>query len=240
MDEWVCILMDSRVVHAWTIANDKDARRRTSSSSVAVSLIVTGFLVVRDVEDTHRGLGHQHLHHPLLLHQSPLLQHHVQRVQKRVERRVERQHEDGHPNVDLARDRESLSRQQAQQTDGEPAQEVRHGDGDQPTRDAQILGLPGAAVCGDAVGSDGGVDGGLPGGDEEEENEVEDDDDAEGVAAAFKVVPGDGQRDADAGLAVELPVGRGGQQGDRSQNKPDDPQTKGSYFSRTFLEVQAM
>ena len=68
----------------------------------------------------------------------PFLLCHVQRVQEGVERRVERQHEDGHGYVDLARDGSSGGGQQAQQADGEPAEEIGNNDHRQSARDLYV------------------------------------------------------------------------------------------------------
>ena len=158
-------------------------------------------------------VGQQHLFQAFLSLPPSPFQDHVDGVEEGVERRVERQHEDGHGHAHRARYREALSRQDAQQADGEPAQEAGHGDGDEAAGDGQVFGLLGRVGGRDGVGADGQEDGHLAGSDEHEEAEVHDDDDAEGVGVAGEVTAADGQRDADARLAVEAPMGEGGQQG---------------------------
>ena len=49
---------------------------------------------------------------------------------------------------------------------------------------------------------------------------------------------GDGQRDADARLAVEVPVGRDGQQGNRGQNQPQARRQSAGQVGRGALEVK--
>ena len=53
-----------------------------------------------------------------------------------------------------------------------------------------------------------------------------------------EVVPGDGQRDADAGLAVETPVGRDGQQRDGGHSQAQGPHHAASQQSGTRTEAQ--
>ena len=53
-----------------------------------------------------------------------------------------------------------------------------------------------------------------------------------------KVVPGDGQRDADACLAVELPVSRGGQQRKEGEQQTEDPHQQAGHERRARAEVQ--
>ena len=172
-----------------------------------------------------------------LFQSSPFLHDGVEGVEEGVECRVDGQHEDGHGHADLARDGSSLRGQQTQETDGEPAEEVGHGHGDEPASDGQVLGAPAAVVDRHAAGVDWPVDEALPHGDEQEEEEVEDDHHAEGVGVAGKRLPGDGQRDADACLAVEVPVGRDGQQRHRGQSQPQAPRESAGQVGRGSLEV---
>ena len=166
-----------------------------------------------------------------------MLQHPVQRVEEGVERRVDGQHEDGHGHADLARHRHVLGGQQTQQANGEPAEEVGHGHGDEAAGDAGVYRLLAALRGGHPVGPDGDVDEGLPGGDQHEEDEVDDDNDGEGVVLAGEVVaPGDGQRDADAGLAVEAPVGGPWEQRGGGQRHPREPDKQTRPAGRGLVE----
>ena len=161
-----------------------------------------------------------------LLLSPPFFHQYVERVEEGVERRVERQHEDGHGHVDLARDGDASRGQQTQQTDGEPAQQVGHDDGDQTTGDDHVLGLS-RRVRRHDVGPDGKADDGLARSDEEDDDEVEDDDDGEGVPASCERLAADGQWETGGALAVELPVPGRGEQGNGSQK--DSFKKKGIY-----------
>ena len=88
------------------------------------------------------------------------------------------------------------------------------------------------------IDANGPVDEQLTDGDENKEDEVENDHHVEGVIAAGKVLPGDGQWDADAGLTVELPVRGAGQQGDSGQKHADDPQVHTSHVRRPPSEAK--
>ena len=146
---------------------------------------------------------------------SPSLEKQVESVEERVECRVDRQYQYGHGHIDLPRHRHAQRRQQSQHADGKPAQEVCGRYGDQAARDPEVAIPPGGHLgnVGHGVAADRDVDGDLAHGDQQEDDEVEHDQQTEGVAVAREGAPGDGQRDADAGLAVEAPVGRGRQQG---------------------------
>ena len=182
---------------------------------------------------------HQRSHEAFLPRPPPLLQDHVQVVQERVQRRVERQHEDGHAHVDLSRDGLTARGQQSQKANGEPAQEVGHGDGEEAASDVQILRLSGRVQRGHSVGADRPEDGGLSGSDQEKDEEVEDDDDPEGVMVTSEVVPGDRQRNADACLAVEAPVGQIGQERNSSNDDTSNPCRSAHHVSGASLEAQA-
>ena len=130
---------------------------------------------------------------------------HVESVEEGVERRVDRQHEDRHDRVDLASDGNTGRRQQTHRTDRKPADKVRHDDGNEATGDDDVLRLQ-ARVRHHEVGLDGKVDDALARSDEKVEDEVENGDDHEGVPLSVERLSGDGQRNADAVLAVILPV----------------------------------
>ena len=149
----------------------------------------------------------------------PLLQHDVERVEKRVERGVERQHEDGHDHVDFARHGRAAGGQHPAKPDGKPAQEVGHNDGEETTSDDSVLCLGVGVGDGHAAGQHRPVDEPLAHSDKQEQHQVADDEDAEGIAVSGEVGPGDGQRDTDAGLAVEAPVGHGWQQRQGGQHQ---------------------
>ena len=155
--------------------------------------------------DLDLQLPHHFLSSSLLSLPAPLLRRCLQRVQDRVERRIEREHEDGGPHVDLARDGGPTSRQQTQNTDREPAAEVRENDDEETTGDDQLL-LSALGLHRDSSSADGPEDEDLAESDDEKECEVEDDEDGEGVAPAGEEATGDGQRETDPRLAVELPV----------------------------------
>ena len=128
-------------------------------------------------------------------------------VEKRVERRVERQHKDGHAHADLARNRNVERCQHSQKANGEPAQEVGHGDGNETSGDGQVSGgrLGGIGHC-DAVDSDGVIDERLASGDQQKQHGVQNDDHPEGISEALEVPSCDWQRDTNTGLLVEFPV----------------------------------
>ena len=136
---------------------------------------------------------------------SPFLFLHVESVEEGVERRVDRQHEDRHSHADLASDGNTGRRQQTHHTDRKPAEKVGHDDGDETTGDDDVLRLP-ACIRHHEVGLDGKVDDALARSDEKVEDEVEDGDHREGVPLSVERLSGDGQRNADAVLAVILPV----------------------------------
>ena len=82
-----------------------------------------------------------------LIFKSPsFLQHDVQCVEEGVERGVEGQHEDGHGHADLSRDGSATGGQQTEQTDGEPAQEVGHGHGQESSGNGEVIGLSGRLI----------------------------------------------------------------------------------------------
>ena len=81
----------------------------------------------------------QELEHLVETATFPLLQDNVDGVKGRVERRVQGQHEDGHGHVDLPGDVQAAGSEEAQNADGEPTQEIRHGHGDQAPRDLHFL-----------------------------------------------------------------------------------------------------
>ena len=147
---------------------------------------------------------------------------HVECVEKRVQGRVERQHEDGDADVDLVGDGHSHGGQQPEQTDGEPAEEVGEDDGGQSAGDGDVSGLPGG-VGGDGVVAHGQEDEHLAHGYQDEQDQVQNAHDGEGILPAVHDVPGDGQRDADARLAVETPVVGHRQQWNRGQSEAHGP-----------------
>ena len=51
-------------------------------------------------------------------------------------------------------------------------------------------------------------------------------------------LPGEWQRDADARLAVEVPVGRDGQQRNRGQNQPQAPRQSAGQVGRGALDMK--
>ena len=89
--------------------------------------------------------------------------------------------------------------QQTQQTDREPAQEVRQSHGDQTAGYPQVVGFLGGVAGGHSVGSDGGADRSLSRGDQQKEDEVEDDHDAVGVVVAGVII-------ARMGSGMQIPV----------------------------------
>ena len=158
--------------------------------------------------------GRDHRYQPVLPGQPALLQQAVDGVEEGVDGRVDGQHEDGHGHVDLAGHADAQGGQHAQQPHGEPAQEVRHGHGEQAARQAALLAGPprAQALCLlQAVLLHRLVDEELAHGDQHEEDEVEDDEQAEGVAVAGEVLARDGQRHADGVVGVEGPVAGVGQ-----------------------------
>ena len=66
------------------------------------------------------------------------LHQHVEGVDEGVQRGVEWHHEDGHSDIELARDGCSCGGQHTQQADREPAQEVRQNYGGQAARNGGI------------------------------------------------------------------------------------------------------
>ena len=180
--------------------------------------------------------------HPVLqaLLATPLRQG-AQRVDERVEHGVERQHEDGHQHVHHLGEGRPGRRQQPHHTHREPAAEVGDDDQEEAPGDGSGSSRGGGVGVGVVVvlapplplllhhpgrhrrsaAAEGEEHHGLADADEDEEQEVEDDENEEGVVVPGERVAGDGQRDADARLAVELPVS--GQQGHRRNEEPQNP-----------------
>ena len=167
-------------------------------------------------------LVHHCLESPRFLPLRAPLPRGVQRVQEGVERRVERQHEDGRHHVDLARDGRAPRRQQPHHAHREPAAEVGEDDEEEAARDGGILPVT-LRPAGHGRVVDGPVDARLAGTDQHEEDKVEADEDGEGVGLSGELLACDGQRQADAGLTVELPVPGDGQQRDQSQQSTESP-----------------
>ena len=179
----------------------------------------------------------QALQQPGLRGLAALFRQQVEGVEERVQRRVEGQHKDGHAHVDVGGDGGAGEGQQAQQADGEPAEEVGQDDGSEAAGDG---GVPAGLLLhlGHGVGPDGAVDEGLAHRDQQEEHQVQHDQHAEGVGVAPELLlAGEGQRDADAGLAVEPPVGRHGQQRDDGQGESGQPRDPTSHQGRLLPEV---
>ena len=150
--------------------------------------------------------GFQALQQIRLLCFLAFLHQHVEGVEEGVQRGVEGQDEDGHSDVELARDGSSCGGQNTQQADREPAQEVGHNNGGQAARDGSVSG-PCFLGRGYGVRAHRPVDDGLAHSDQQEQHEVQNDHQAEGVVVTLETLTGGKwQWDANAGLTVEVPA----------------------------------
>ena len=166
--------------------------------------------------------AHEFPSFPFLPESTPLLSGCAQRVQEGVQRRVERQHQDGGHHVDLTGDGRPGLRQQPHDPDGEPAAEVAEDDDEKTAGDGHLLFSPLGLGRGTRLAYRP-KDEDLSTPDDKEEDGVEDDENGEGVAVAGEAATGDGKREADASLTVEVPVLGVRQQRDDGEHQSQQP-----------------